>query len=527
MCGIFLVSSDQPEEAIKLSFQKITHRGPDFSILEQIDKDLWLGFHRLSIMDLSSRGNQPFKRNDLSLICNGEIYNYKEIKSDFFDSYAFRSTSDCEIILPLISQYGLDKACNYLDGEFSFVGYDQKEKKIFAARDPMGIRPLFYGYSTKNSICFASEAKALTDICKEIFPFPPGHYYQDGKFTCYLNYRDIIPKESFDLEKEVETIRKNLTSAVIKRLHSDAPIGFLLSGGLDSSLVCSIATKHLKQPIKTFSIGIEDSAIDTKYARIVAEYLGADHHEVLFKKEDIFKTLPELIYHLETFDITTIRAAMGMYLVSKYIKEHSDCKVILTGEVSDEIFGYKYTDFAPTPFAFQEESYKRVEEIYMYDVLRADRSISAHSLEARVPFSDRDFVKHVLSIKSKHKMNDTGVGKYLLRKAFQGKNYLPDSILFREKAAFSDAVGHTCVDYLKEYAEKKYSELELKRSQQIFSHCPPKTKEALLYRKIFESYFKGHSKLIKDFWMPNPNWENCDVDDPSARALPNYGKSGT
>jgi asparagine synthase (glutamine-hydrolysing) len=281
----------------------------------------------------------------------------------------------------------------------------------------------------------------------------------------------------------------------------------------------------LHRPIKTFAVGIDEDPIDTKYARRVAEYLGADHTEVLFSRQDISNTLITLIYNLETWDITTIRASMGMYLVCKYIAENTEVKVLLTGEISDEIFGYKYTDYAPTPEAFQMEAEKRIREIHLYDVLRADRSISSNGLEARVPFGDLDFVNYVMHIPPEKKMNFTGIGKYLLRKSFEG-DYLPKDILNREKAAFSDAVGHSVTDYLIDYSKKMYSDDELNEAQNKFKHAPPLSKESLMYREIFEYHFPGRAELIPNYWMPNKEWKNCDVNDPSARVLPNYGKSG-
>src|SRR5699024_900764 len=243
-------------------------------------------------------------------------------------------------------------------------------------------------------------------------------------------------------------------------------------------------------------------------------------------KEDILTNLKEVIFHLETYDITTIRASMGMYLLCKYIHEHTDIKVIMTGEVSYELFGYKYTDFAPNAFEFQNEAKKRIKELYMYDVLRADRCISAHALEGRVPFADIDFVDYAMSIDPAKKINTYNKGKYLLRKAFKDQGYLPDEILFREKAAFSDAVGHSMVDYLKEYAESIYSDDDVIAAKKKYPFATPFTKESLLYRDIFESFYPNQAKWVKDFWMPNKNWENCDVNDPSARVLKNYGDSG-
>ena len=330
---------------------------------------------------------------------------------------------------------------------------------------------------------------------------------------------------SDDLEKIYPEIHKRLVEGVKKRLDSDMPVGFLLSGGLDSSLVCSIAAKLSDKPIRTFAIGMDIDAIDLKYAKQVAEYIGSDHTEVIITRDDVINALRDVIYRLETWDITTIRASIGMYLLSKWIREHTDIRVLLTGEVSDELFGYKYTDFAPSAEEFQKESEKRIRELYMYDVLRADRCISSCSLEARVPFADLDFVSYVMSIDPELKMNKYGQGKYLLRKSFE-EDYLPHSILYREKAAFSDAVGHSLVDDLKEYAESLYTDLEYEEKIKKYPKHTPFTKESLLYREIFEEFYPGYSDFIVDYWMPNKEWDGCQVDDPSARVLSNYGDSG-
>ena len=485
------------------------------------------GFNRLSIMNLSSNGNQPFKYNSCELVCNGEVYNYQSLKELLSNEYTFHSNSDCEILIPLYYKYGIEIMCKMLDAEFALVLYDNETNSIMAARDPMGIRPMFYGYTKEDhKISFASEAKALIDYCEDIMPFPPGHYYKDGQFICYNDLSNPNFINNDNLNVIFTNIKTKLISAVEKRLHADAPIGYLLSGGLDSSLVCSIAQRLINKPIKTFAIGMESDPIDLKYAKQAAEFLGTDHTEVIITKDDVLSSLEEVIYHLETFDITTIRASIGMYLLCKYIHENTDLKVILTGEVSDELFGYKYTDFAPSPSEFQKESQKRINELYMYDVLRADRCISAHALEGRVPFADIDFVNYVMSINPATKMNTYNKGKYLLRKAFEGENYLPNELLYREKAAFSDAVGHSLVDYLKEYAEEKYSDTDLELAKERYEYCTPFTKESLLYRDTFEKYYNGNAKWIKDFWMPNREWSGCNVSDPSARVLSNYGDSG-
>lgn len=327
------------------------------------------------------------------------------------------------------------------------------------------------------------------------------------------------------MEKICDNIREKLTRGIEKRLVADAKVGFLLSGGLDSSLVCSVAAKASDKPIRTFSIGMSGDAIDLKYAKEVADYIGSEHTEVIIDKDDVISNLEKVIKILGTFDITTIRASMGMYLVCKAIHETTDIRVLLTGEISDELFGYKYTDFAPSAEAFQEEAEKRVSELYMYDVLRADRCISVNSLEARVPFGDLDFVRYVMSVDPAKKLNTYNKGKYLLRKAFEG-DYLPHDILYREKAAFSDAVGHSMVDYLREYAESMYTDEEYEEKRKKYTHAMPFTKESLLYRELFEKYYPGQGRMIADFWMPNKSWKGCDVNDPSARVLSNYGDSG-
>ncbi len=527
MCGFAVYTGNDMMDKLLFAseFKKIQYRGPDNSFVRDFGSEGWMGFHRLSIMDVSSNGNQPLVYKHINLVCNGEVYNFQQLRKQYESEYEFKSTSDCEVIIPLFLDKGIEETAKSLDAEFVFVIYDSVAKKYYGARDPIGIRPLFYGYSDQGEIMFASEMKTLHELCKEVKPFPPGHYFDGDKFVCY---KDISKVEKFvdhDLDEIFKNINEKLTAGIEKRLQADVPVGFLCSGGLDSSLVCAVAAKMLDKPIKTFAVGIEDDPIDTKYAKIVADYLGADHTEVLFTKQDIFDTLSSLIYNTETWDITTIRASMGMYLICKYISENTDVKVLMTGEIADEILGYKYTDFAPTPEAFQAEAEKRIREIYMYDVLRADRCISSCGLEARVPFGDLDFVDYIMSIDPAKKMNTYGEGKYLLRAAFEG-DYLPQNILHRDKAAFSDAVGHSSVDYLKGYAEEMYSDADLAAAKDKYPTNTPFTKESLMYRDIFEKHFPGRDGVIKDFWMPNKEWENCDVDDPSARVLPNYGKSG-
>ncbi len=525
MCSIMgFCGSDADYEVFKKCLERTASRGPDDSRIVDTGSGL-LGFNRLAIMGLSPEGMQPFELDGSYCVCNGEIYGFKKQRDELVKlGYSFKSGSDCEILLPLYFEYGVGMF-EKLDAEFALIIYDGKSGEYIAARDPIGIRPLYYGYLPSGEIAFASEPKCLVGLCGHILPFPPGHYYKGGKF---FRYRDIAKVDKVcgdDLETVCTKIREKLIAGVEKRLVSDAKVGFLLSGGLDSSLVCAIAAKKSDKPIRTFAIGMDKDAIDLKYAKQAAEYIGSEHTEVFMTKEQVIASLEEVIKILGTFDITTVRASMGMYLLCKWIHENTDIRVILTGEISDELFGYKYTDFAPSAEAFQEEAVKRIRELHMYDVLRADRCISANSLEARVPFGDLGFVSYVMSVDPCKKLNTYGKGKYLLRHAFEG-DYLPDEILWREKAAFSDAVGHSMVDDLKEYAEKFYTDKEFETLKSKYTHAAPFTKESLLYREIFEKYYPGQAEMIVDFWMPNKSWAGCNVNDPSARVLSNYGDSG-
>jgi asparagine synthase (glutamine-hydrolysing) len=525
MCSIMgYCGTSATLEAFRQGFERTISRGPDDSRIIDTGKGL-LGFHRLAIMGLHPEGMQPFCLGKNYLVCNGEIYGFERIKQRLSEKYTFKSHSDCEILLPMYQEYGV-KMFEMLDAEFALILYDGEKGEYIAARDPIGIRPLYYGYDKTGTILFASEPKNLVGLAEKIMPFPPGHYYKNGAFICYRDIAHVETVVHDDLDTVCENIREKLVAGVEKRLVADAKVGFLLSGGLDSSLVCAIAAKKSSVPIKTFAIGMSEDAIDLKYAKQVADYIGSEHREIIMTKEEVLSSLEQVISVLATFDITTIRASMGMYLICKAIHETTDIRVLLTGEISDELFGYKYTDFAPSGEAFQEESQKRIRELHMYDVLRADRCISVNSLEARVPFGDLDFVEYVLAVDPEMKLNKYGKGKYLLRHAFEGGDYLPEEILWREKAAFSDAVGHSMVDYLKEYAESYYTDAQFKTLCKKYTHARPFTKESLLYRELFEKYYPQQGEMIVDFWMPNKEWEGCDVNDPSARVLSNYGDSG-
>lgn len=549
MCSIIgICGSGLDYKDVEKALEKTHSRGPDARRIIHTGSG-WLGFNRLSIMGLTDEGMQPFlchkkdtvipkkkeegtnvyvspKEHDVMLVCNGEVYGFRPLKKELMQKgYTFVSDSDCEILPALYKEYGTEMFAK-LDAEYALILYDADLDTYIAARDPIGIRPLYYGVRPDGSYVFASEPKNLLSLTEKIFPFPPGHYFQNGEFISYRDLSDVTEYRQDDMETIAENIHDLLCKGVEKRLDSDVPVGFLLSGGLDSSLVCGIAAHLLDKPLKTWAIGMDVDAIDLKYAREVADYIKSEHHEVIISRQDVLEALEPVIEALATYDITTIRASIGMYLVCKAIHEESDVRVLLTGEISDEIFGYKYTDFAPSAEEFQKEAEKRIREIHMYDVLRADRCISVHSLEARVPFGDLDFASYCMAIDPEKKMNRYGKGKYLLRHAFEKDGLIPDSILWREKAAFSDAVGHSLKDDLEEYAENFYTDEEFEEKCQKYDHARPFTKESLLYREIFEKYYPGQSEMVKDFWMPNRSWEGCDVTDPSARVLSNYGESG-
>ena len=538
MCSILAYCSAKadPKVAEEMLLRTIS-RGPDDSRILNTGNG-FLGFNRLSIMGLHPEGMQPFMLGGNAVVCNGELYGFRRTKEELIaKGYTFQSGSDCEILLPLYEEMGV-RMFEALDAEFALVIYDASKKQYIAARDPIGIRPLYFGRDEEGTVVLASEPRNLVGVCGQVMPFPPGQYAVidagSGEME-FCTYREIWHVED---KAYAETVRRDgmpeiarnihdkLIAGIEKRLDADAPLGFLLSGGLDSSLVCGVAARMLKRPIRTFAIGMDKDAIDLKYARKVAEYIGSEHHEVFMTRDEVIASLEEVIHALGTYDITTIRASMGMYLLCKWIHENTDVRVILTGEISDEIFGYKYTDFAPSAAAFQTEAEKRIRELHMYDVLRADRCISVHSLEARVPFGDLSFVRYCMAIDPDKKLNRYGIGKYLLRYAFEKDGFIPWEILMREKAAFSDAVGHSMRLDLIEYAESLYSDEEFEARRMRYTHARPFTKESLLYRDIFEKYYPGQAQMVADFWMPNREWEGCDVNDPSASVLSNYGASG-
>jgi asparagine synthase (glutamine-hydrolysing) len=518
MCGIFAVIGKYDKEEVVDSCKKLRPRGPDDSKYLALD-NVFLGFHRLKIMDMGDSGNQPFDIDDVLLICNGEIYNYLDLKT----KYNIKTTgnSDCEIIIHLYRKIGIINTVKQLDGVFAFFLYDKRYKQFFVARDYLGVRPLFIGHSP-DCITFSSEMKAIE--CDEVKPFPPGHCLVDYSLQSYFNIRNVL-KQITDKDEmtHCDLVRYFLDRAVEKRMMSERPIGCFLSGGLDSSLICALVQKRSSQPIHTFSIGMEGSH-DLVYARRVAEMLGTHHHEVLFNITDAFYSLDELIRTIESYDVTTIRASLPQYLLSKYIRDDTDVTVVFSGEGADEHFaGYKYLQYAANENVLDKELFSLLHNLYQFDVLRTDRTTAACGLEVRVPFLDKHFVKYSMSIPTKYKMVNTDrMEKFLLRKAFDNPTdpYIPPDVLWRRKDAFSDSVGANLRTGLMDKIDNIITPDQFKKEKDLYKHNPPMTREALYYRKIFEKYYPGKAGVITKYWMPNSGWFEETFVDPSARTLP-------
>jgi asparagine synthase (glutamine-hydrolysing) len=534
MCGIFFYKGKIISYGDLInSFMKIKHRGPDNSQI-YIYNDMFFGFHRLAINDISDIGNQPMFFDDCILICNGEIYNHNmlNIKHDL----QCRSKSDCETIIKLYTKYKnnyenindlIHFLCNELEGEFAFIIYDKKKDTLIVARDRYGVRPLFFGCS-ENIIGFASELKALNDIFPEntVEQFLPSSFLiyemKKSKYT-YLTYNKIDINYDFNNNNIAEIlpiIKHYFEKAVYDRCMSDVPICALLSGGLDSSLVCGVLTKFVKTPLHTFSIGLIGSP-DIFYAQKVADFIKSIHHSIIVTKEEMLNSIEDVIKTIESYDITSVRASIPHYLISKYIKNNTDFKVIFSGEYSDELFsGYAYNKKATSATELHKETCRILQNICYFDSLRADRCISSQSLEARCPFSSTDLIKFVQSINPELRMSNDKIEKFLLRKAFEGFNIIPDDVLFRSKAAFSDAVSTTENSWhkiIQKHIDTIINDEEFKENASKFTTCTPQTKEAYYYRKIFSKYYKKNN-IIPYFWLPKKEW--CgDILDPSAREL--------
>ncbi|MFV8370279.1 asparagine synthase B [Flavobacterium sp. LB2R40] len=520
MCGILaIIGKGKDEELVKTLSKRMSHRGPDESDLHVTENGHILSHERLSIIDLHS-GRQPIQGTSTAwMIHNGEVYNHQELRDGVLKGHAFRTKSDSEVIVHLYEEFGYD-FCNMLDGDWAFVVVDGDD--FIAGRDPMGVKPLYYGLDERGRIYFSSEMKPIADQCKTFSTFPPGHYYtQKTGFVKYYKpeYEDYLKA---DQELDLDLIRETLTEATRKRLMSDVPIGVLLSGGLDSSLTSAIASRLLAESGKklhSFSIGLDADAPDAAAARKVAEFLGTEHHEIHFTIEEGIKILDTLIWHLETYDVTSVRASTPMYFLSKAITDLG-IKVVLSGEGADEIFGgYLYFRNAPSTEDFQKETIERVQKLFTADLLRADKSTMAHGLEARVPFLDKAFLDMAVRIKAEEKMPKTydGKEKYILRKAFDTPDnpYLPAEVLWRQKEQFSDGVGYNWIDQLIEYCSSQVTDDQLIGAAMEFPYNSPTTKEAYFYRSIFNKYYPQVSaaQTVRK-WIPK--WQ--ENQDPSGRA---------
>lgn len=564
MCGIWgylsLVRgsfSKQLKTSLYSSFNNIKHRGPDRSTFLEVDDifNMYFGFHRLAIMDRSTKGDQPFvheyKNRTIYCLCNGEIYNFEQLA----EKYELNTTShsDCEILPLIYEQFGIDELLqNVKSSEFSFLIIDVNHKKkkvdLYAARDPCGVRPMFYGKS-KYGIAFCSEMKGINDLVDRstIQQFPPGSYFhlkvavkKDGsvttseKLTQYYSLDfDIVDKQvdglftAKSLAEYRKLVRTSFVQSVESMLKSDRPMGALLSGGLDSSLVVAVAAKYFKEnygkKLRTFSIGMP-GATDGEYAQMAADHCDTEHTHIEFSEEDFLKAIKEVVWATETFDVTTIRASVGQYLISRWIRNNTDIKVLLIGDGSDELCcGYIYFHNAPDPTEAHKESCRLLKEIHKYDVLRADRGIASNGLEARVPFLCSTFINAYMSIPPQLRVPIDGIEKWLLRTSFANSDLLPQKVLFRRKEAFSDGVSgvekswfHT----IQQQAEKMYSDEDLGKAGEKYEHCTPHSKESYHFRTIFNDMFgSGVAHTIPHFWVPK--W-NGDIKEPSARVLDVY-----
>ncbi|KAL4785761.1 hypothetical protein BJX76DRAFT_323574 [Aspergillus varians] len=560
MCGIFACHHHPDVKGFKptaLRMAKaVRHRGPDWSGNFIAEKTI-LCHERLCIVGVDS-GAQPLVNEDetLALAVNGEIYNHRIVRKTLDVEYNYKTHSDCEVIIPLYMKYGLD-APKYLDGMFAWVLYDKEQDRVVAARDPIGVCSFYIGWHSKTpgAVYFASELKSLHPVCDKVETFPPGHVFDSktGEFTRYFQPTWWDPTNVPTNPIDYKAIRESLTRSVRKRLMAEVPYGVLLSGGLDSSLVASIAQRetlrmqkasegakseangHLVgiddenelstlnsfQQLQSFSIGLP-GAPDTAAAMEVAKFLGTKHHALTFTVEDGLNALSDVIYHLETYDVTTIRASTPMYLLSRKIKGLG-VKMVLSGEGSDEIYGgYLYFHAAPNKEEFHKETVRRVKNLHLADCLRANKSTSAWGLEARVPFLDKAFIETSMSVDPQEKMiTKERIEKYILRKAFDTSDepdvepYLPEKILWRQKEQFSDGVGYSWIDGLKDAAELHVTDEMMKNPKPEWGNDIPDTKEAYWYRTMFDEHFPPYCASTVERWVPT--WSKQS--DPSGRAI--------
>ena len=485
--------------------KKIRHRGPDWSGVYCGSKSI-LAHERLSIVGVDS-GKQPLYSKDKKLVLavNGEIYNHKEIRNRYSD-YEFLTHSDCEVILALYKDKGAD-LFEDLNGIFAFALYDVEKDLILIGRDHMGIIPLYMGYDDYGQFYVGSELKALEGVCPNIQEFLPGHYIFSGDGTAPKQWykRDWMEYDNVkDNKSDIEELRASLEAAVHRQLMSDVPYGVLLSGGLDSSIISAVAKRYAARRIEddnkteawwpqlhSFAVGLKD-APDLIAARKVAEYIGTVHHEINFTVEEAIDALSDVIYHIETYDVTTVRASTPMYLLARFIKSMG-VKMVLSGEGSDELFGgYLYFHKAPDAKALHEETVRKLDRLHLYDCLRANKSLAAWGVEGRVPFLDKEFMDVAMRLNPQDKMCGNGkIEKHILRKAFE--DYLPASVAWRQKEQFSDGVGYNWIDTLREVADKKVSNRQMEHAAERFPINPPMSKEEYWYRTMFEEHFPSAS----------------------------------
>lgn len=521
MCGIWGYVSNKEEDDDY--FDMISHRGPDSSKLIKFTINgfnIALGFYRLAIIDLNG-GNQPFKYikpgKKIYLLCNGEIYNYKKL----IKKYGLQTTSDCEVIIELYTMgHSIYKIVEELDGEFAFVlvEIENNDVRIYYARDRFGIRPLFCKHDT-DGFMFSSELKGLP-FGNGVQVEPRKVYYIDNDNAYTHTYYYIGNQFNLLTDPTFVVIKDTLFESVKDRMQSERPFGALLSGGLDSSLICGIAARILEdrnERLITFSIGMDKDSPDIEYARLVAKFINSVHHEIIIPVEVWLENLENVIRQIETYDITTVRASTGQYLISKWISDYTNVKVLLNGDGSDEVTGgYLYFYNAPTSEESHIENLKLLNQIHYYDVLRVDRGISAFGLESRVPFLCHNFVDTYLSINKdlRNPLKGERIEKYLLRKAFEDEKIIPDEVLWRKKEAFSDAVSHSrksWFEYIQEFVEDKVTDEELSSENNRFP-----SKEAVFYYKIFKKYYP-ESPLEVTYWQPK--WTTEHKGNPSARVL--------
>ena len=547
MCGIiglFNINDEQTmrTEALKM-VRKIRHRGPDWSGSYSDDHCI-LMHERLSIVDVE-HGAQPLydTKTTRVLAVNGEIYNHKELEKKLSNSHDFQTNSDCEVLLYLYDEFGTD-FLNEIDGIFAFSLYDPNTKDYFIARDHMGIIPLYIGWDENGVTFVASELKSIESYCEKLQEFPPGNYYKNGEFTQWYqpNWVNEIPTDAVSLPK----LKKALEDSVHKQLMCDVPYGVLISGGLDSSVIAAIAAKYSKKRVESgdaeeawwprlhsFAIGLEGSP-DLKAAKIVADAIGTVHHECKYTIQEGLDALRDVIYHLETYDVTTIRAATPMYLMARKIKSMG-IKMVLSGEGADEVFGgYLYFHMAPNKEELHHETVRKLQKLSKYDCLRANKSMAAWGIEARVPFLGKEFLEYAMNIDPADKMcSDGKAEKYVLRKAFEG--LIPDEVLWRQKEQFSDGVGYNWIDSLKANADENVSDDNLANARRKFPIQPPTTKEGYYYREIFDEMYPTNEAALTVEAGPSIacsspvafRWskEFEKMDDPSGRAVAVHSKA--